>query len=612
MKNFDIRAIVQFGSKTFGTTGTNTVVLFLQKNSEPPVKADIVRDNVSAILERDDLQVASDRELLASYCKRLNLPKEDYVAFIKSARQDADYTRHKSHPYFAMYVREFEEAADFRKTRAERRGKAFYEYALQIEREKLYYFALVHKQHTLVVTAPSDNSEQERFLGYSWSNRKGDEGIKIKSSAPQNACGLLYNVYDEEGSIARSVKDAFLGIYRSGTYTAAGPLQDMIDFSRTTFDKAIRPNAPSEPVQIESRWPLVRLGEICEIQKGKSITSANIEPGAVKVIAGGVDYAYLHNESNRPANIITVSASGANAGYVNFWDEPIFASDCTTILAKDVLTTKYVFNILKANQEIIFCLQKGTAQPHVYSNDLKSVQIPLPPLDVQKSIVAECEAVDAECRDAQKEIEKLQESIFLVVGTIEGTETKLSDIVELKNGLNYTKSSTGEIIRIVGVKDFQNYFSPKIDELETVQIDGKLSAGYLIRNDDILVVRSNGSKSLVGRCILVKGLDSQQTSFSGFTIRIRVKTENILPIFLCYLLRSETVRTKMMTDSKGSNIQSISQDAVLRLTVPVPPLAEQQRIVAEIAALEERIAASRRVLAEAPQRRQAILDRWLD
>ena len=96
-------------------------------------------------------------------------------------------------------------------------------------------------------------------MGYSWSNRKGDEGIKIKSSTPQNACGLLYNVYDEENSIARFVKDTFLGIYRSEgqlqKYVNSYAFKDMIDFSRTSFDKAIKCNVQIEngELKIESK-----------------------------------------------------------------------------------------------------------------------------------------------------------------------------------------------------------------------------------------------------------------------------------------------------------------------------------------------------------------------
>ncbi|MGN0729272.1 N-6 DNA methylase, partial [Treponema sp.] len=405
LKNFAVHAIVQFGSKTFGATGTNTVALFLKKNSEPPVISEIVKDNVTAIFENKELKITSDKNIFDSYCNKINVSEEEYLAFIKSVCNTEDYTQHKSHSYFGMYVKEFEESADFKKLKEDKLNKAFYDYAVQIEKEKIYYFALVYRQQTLVVTAPADNAEQEAFLGYSWSNRKGDEGIKIKSSTPQNSCGLLYNVYDEEQSIARYVKDTFLGIYRNGKYIENYSLKDMIDFSRTTFDKAIKTSVQNTAVQIESKYPMVKLGEIAEIQKGKSITSADIQKGNIKVVAGGIDYAYMHNIANRPANIITVSASGANAGFVNFWKEPIFASDCSTILAKDELTTKYLFNVLKAYQTLVFHLQKGAAQPHVYADDLKSFSIPLPPLDVQKEIVAECETVDSEYQNAQKEIE---------------------------------------------------------------------------------------------------------------------------------------------------------------------------------------------------------------
>ncbi|MBO4386366.1 MAG: restriction endonuclease subunit M, partial [Treponema sp.] len=291
LKNFAVHAIVQFGSKTFGATGTNTVVLYLQKNSEPPVKSEITKDNVTAIFENEELNVTSDREVLKSYCEKISVPKEEYIDFLKDSREasaEKDWKKYKDSAYFGLYAKEFEASTDFKKLKAEKQSKAFFDYVLEIEKEKLYFFALVYKQQTLVVTAPSDNAEQENFLGYSWSNRKGDEGIKIKSSTPQNSCGLLYNVYDEENSIARYVKDSFLGIYRSGKYISANALKDMIDFSRTTFDKAIKPNVQAEngKMKIESKFPLMKLGTIApfvterisssELNKTDYITTDNL------------------------------------------------------------------------------------------------------------------------------------------------------------------------------------------------------------------------------------------------------------------------------------------------------------------------------------------------
>ena len=587
LKNFAVHAIVQFGSKTFGATGTNTVVLYLQKNNEPPVKSEIVKDNVTAIFENEDLKVVSDKEIFDSYCNKISVSKEDYLALIKAARNNEDYKQHKTHSYFGMYVKEFEASADFKKLKAEKVNKAFYDYALNIEKEKLYYFALVYKQNTLVVTAPSDNAEQETFLGYSWSNRKGDEGIKIKSISPQNSCGLLYNVYDEEHSIARYVKDAFLGIYRNDKYISANALKDMIDFSRTTFDKAIKTSVQTVAVQIESKYELVKLGEVAEIQKGKSITSSNIKEGFVKVVAGGIDYAYLHNEANRPANIITVSASGANAGFVNYWSEPIFASDCTTILTKNELTTKYVFNVLKVYQELVFHLQKGAAQPHVYADDLKVLKIPLPPLDVQKSIVAECEAVDSEYQKAQKEIADTKALITQIMADNNGENKKLKDICDMKAG------------KFVSAEDI----SPIQKEGMYPCFGGNGLRGY------VADFTHDGVYPLVGRQgALCGNVCMAEGKFHATEHAVAVTPKENIDV---HWLRYQLEYMNLNQYSTGTAQPGLSVNKIIEVSCNVPPLAEQQKIVAQISELEEKITTAKRIIAECPEKKQAILDKWL-
>ena len=92
-------------------------------------------------------------------------------------------------------------------------------------------------------------------------------------------------------------------------------------------------------------------------------------------------------------------------------------------------------------------------------------------------------------------------------------QTRLGDIAAFKNGLNFTKGSKGEIIKIVGVKDFQQNFYVPTSQLETAQIDGRLSADYELRVGDILTVRSNGNKQLIGRCILASEVPEKTFSF---------------------------------------------------------------------------------------------------
>src|SRR5690606_16875771 len=133
---------------------------------------------------------------------------------------------------------------------------------------------------------------------------------------------------------------------------------------------------------------VVPLSEIAEIKKGTSITKEKTVEGKYPVVAGGQEPAYFHNEYNREGNIITISASGAYSGFVNYFTERIFASDSNTIASKNekTISTKLIFHFLKSIQNEIYALQRGQAQPHVYAEDLATIKIPLPPFDVQKKI----------------------------------------------------------------------------------------------------------------------------------------------------------------------------------------------------------------------------------
>lgn len=158
------------------------------------------------------------------------------------------------------------------------------------------------------------------------------------------------------------------------------------------------------------KWPTVELGEVCDIEKGTSITKAKVTAGKIPVIAGGQQPAYYHNQSNREGKTITVSASGAYAGFVNYFDYPIFVSDCTTIKTKNEnkLLTDFVFRLLKSKQAEIYKFQNGAAQPHVYGKDLAKIKIQLPPFEVQKEIVEQIEVKQNAIDHAKAIIQNLE------------------------------------------------------------------------------------------------------------------------------------------------------------------------------------------------------------
>ena len=125
--------------------------------------------------------------------------------------------------------------------------------------------------------------------------------------------------------------------------------------------------------EIPKEWEIKRFGNMYEVRKGELITEKEAKTGNIKVVAAGITYSYLHSESNRAENTITISASGANAGFVNLWRESIFASDCITVRGEDDLDTFLAYLFLEFIQNAILKKATGSAQPHVYPDDIKQL-----------------------------------------------------------------------------------------------------------------------------------------------------------------------------------------------------------------------------------------------
>ena len=234
------------------------------------------------------------------------------------------------------------------------------------------------------------------------------------------------------------------------------------------------------------------------------------------------------------------------------------------------------------------------AQPKLALERLKTITLRVPPLPEQKRIVAILDeafaGIDAAVANTEKNLanaRELFESYLNGVFTRKGdgwVEKTLGNIADFKNGLNFTKSSKGEKIKIVGVKNFKsNYWVPK-ENLDTVQIEGTLSVAYALQKRDILTVRSNGNKQLIGRCILTDELH-EKTSHSGFTIRIRVHAPDVEPEYLVHYLKSSQVHELLINSGEGANISSLNQQALSSLPVLLPTIKEQAQIVSRIEAI---------------------------
>ena len=125
-------------------------------------------------------------------------------------------------------------------------------------------------------------------------------------------------------------------------------------------------------------WHRGTIGQIAEFKRGRTITKAQVKGGNVPVIAGGLEPAYYHNVANTKAPVITISASGANAGFVRLYGVDVFASDCSFVDGLGTESLFFVYEFLKESKVSIDQLQKGSAQPHVYAKDINAMKITIP------------------------------------------------------------------------------------------------------------------------------------------------------------------------------------------------------------------------------------------
>ena len=152
-----------------------------------------------------------------------------------------------------------------------------------------------------------------------------------------------------------------------------------------------------------------KLGEVTYMKRGTSATKKTLTEGEIPVISGGVTPAFYCNKSNRTGDVITVAGSGAGAGYVMFWDIPIFVCDAFSVQGMEGICTKYTYYLMKNMQERIQNKKKGAGVPHVHISDIQDFEIPVPPLKIQEKIVEILDNFTALTAELQAELQARQQ-----------------------------------------------------------------------------------------------------------------------------------------------------------------------------------------------------------
>lgn len=357
-------------------------------------------------------------------------------------------------------------------------------------------------------------------------------------------------------------------------------------------------------------YPLVDLGSVVELQAGIGFPtrlqgkksgefpfakvgdiSRNGRTGnpTLKTVDNFIDQSDV--ESLRAKTIPTGSILFAKIGEAIRQNHRVIAhqnllidNNAMAAIPSEKIDNLYLYYFLK--QVDFYRLAPATTVPALRKSDLQKIKIPLPPLLEQRriaSILDKADELRQKRQQAIKKLDQLLQATFIdmfgdPVSNPKGWQIgSLNTYGSYKNGLNFGKAESGFKVRYLGVGNFKNH--SKIDDmtnLSFIDLNDLPSKDYFLKNGDLIFVRSNGNRELVGRCIAVYP-NEELVTYSGFCIRYRIESLELDSSYLVHLFRSKSFKQTILDGGQGANIQNINQQLLSRLQIPIPPKDLQEK-----------------------------------
>ena len=610
LQYFDIVAIAELGSNTFMATNTNTVVLFLRR--------------------RDNYFAANTKAAVDTYFRTLNdvtingieTPASKYVAHVWEGLEYADYVtllqkspndRVKAHDIYQEYKNKISAKSEAK----------LYETILNIEAEKILYFVLAYPQKVVIVKS-GEKDVEKRFLGYEFSNRRGNEGIHaIQRGKNIDECTKLFdtNSYDNPEKASTYVYRAFKGDYTSPiaegmqSHVCCVSLIDMLTFERDSFEKNISLTAKKK-VLISSKYNQLKLIDLSILLKrGKS---AKYGKSKIQIIKSGqargwfdfdfserhyVDDSFVLDERKLLKGDLLINSTGVGtAGRVTYFceDGDFVADSHITIFRpnQNLILSQYALCVLGrigfANIENMALGQSG--QIELSLDIIGNIKIPVPPIDVQKQIV--------------KEVDDIEKSITEAIKDIEKSKAKIEELVELaqqRRELVYRLSNNNVFYLTIGRRVLNSELI-KNGRIPVYSANVNMPFGYVNdSNDNILndfslpsVLWGIDGDWMVN--YISSNIPFYPTDHCGV---LRVLTNEISPKYLSFIFN------KLGKQQGFCRTLRASIDRISGLSVELPNYNIQMETVSHIEKLELEITKARTVIESAASEKQAILDKYL-
>ena len=620
-KYFKIKAVVELGSGTFMKTGTNTVVLFLERRSDNDFVA-IEKAINKFVSDLKDVTVLGIENAFSKYVVNAydDIEFEDYISFI-NGKTNATMQKHE---LYLDYSKAF--------------GADVYTKAIELEREKIFYFLLTYSQN-IVLVKTGQKKEEKAFLGYEFTERRGHEGIKFLPGGTK--------LFDENGDLLNPQKansyiyNAFLGktvsidegLARNVSY---GRMSGFINYGTSKFDKVVNLNKTLK-YKPESQYPLISVRELSTmITKGTTPTTIGFD-----FVDTGINFVKIENISNTGeflkefAHItpechnkmsrsqlqkddILFSIAGS-FGRISIVQDSILPANTNQALAiirgvTPNIILKYFVELLRSNfiSPQINKFAKGIAQYNLSLQEVGNIIVPLPPLDIQNKIVAEIEVVDEGYNKTNLYINRLRQRAEALYDNpnISSNHQHIGQIAECnpsKSELLATPDNT--VISFVEMASVSNegYIASAVDRPFSEVRKGSYT---YFREDDIIIAKITPCMEN-GKCALAVNLTNGIGMGSSEFHVIRC-SDIVIPRYLFGFLNRQTIREeaeRKMTGMSGHRRVPIS--FYEQLSIPLPSLADQQKVVAEIEQIDLEIEKAQASLIDLKEAKNNVLAKYL-
>lgn len=685
LKNFDIISLTKFDKNTFGKTNTSTITLFLRRKETNTPEAEHYHNRVECWFgnwhEADEIY--KDIELLDAYCKHMEYDMEDYKQFlngiIPERLENTEVVQNYRESFFGnqrnamkgvcreakMIRTKFkakEKTATFKRlSKAERDriiNDAFYSFVKEIEKDKVYYFILAYNAScpVVIVNMPSGTSEGKKFLGYEWSDTKGNEGIKYlhvkknKQSGEEDEedgnaedddtiqqirgiNGIVTPLFNpanlsDEQKINSIIRKNFLGEEIEipdgfEDYMTLGNLVEMLDFKSTAFKKELKTNV-SLKVEVQSHFPIVKLKNYCEtINPSKeeirdvaketvvsfvemaSLGFGKIDVKEDKTIAelSGGGYTYFKENDVLIAKIspsMENGKCGLATGLTNGLG--LGSTEFHVIRGKSKEQAKFILEYLNRDfiRNIATSNETG-ASGHRRVPEYFYAQMPIPdvPQEILETIYEECQTIDEAQKVCEARMYEIMEEMEDLRYNVTGASKRLKDIMSfVTDRISYNDIVPESFISTDNM--LQN-----CEGVRSYNGEPEVQSIIKYRKGDILL-------SNIRPYLKKMWLADRDGGCNPDVLVLRCNDDKIVDsTFLYYLLRNSDFFDYIMEDVKGLKMPRGKKEHIENYELRLPSLEEQQKLSKAFADLDMELFSLKVEKQTVPKQKQAILDKYL-